>query len=565
MITKIQGYNPAFKAAQVNIVATSDNHGNFLTWPLLAQTVQNNKKDIFIKSEDASTLNLLAIAGDWFINPSKKGFLTNPNATNGSVQNKFLNNFINFVRKQAGKDANFDALFTMGNHDLDAGDTFIYKVMKNPDMKTLITNVDIENSPGIKKIMQDSDNVVKSHIYVIPDDKNPNIQHKILFLGVTIPSMQFYNPGLLKQMTFFDDCDKKDAYLTENDLQNTFMSVKKEVDKFKSENPKGAVILMSHTGAPISKMIRKYVPDINIILNGHDHKKLTSMKDHTNIDSLGKDNEIIKAINIKFDDDGDLEKDVNTYFSQTTSKVDLDKNPLQILLYKLLSEDLKPLVSLTDISGDEAELVYTEKDIRCKNSELANWLTSAVKRTVRDITGNGNVIVGIQSSIIRGGLKNDSNNLDIMKVFDGVSEDLSNIQIGTLTGEELVGLIVENITSNLKDSKRNTIIQWSDIQVNRTLISDILNKESNKSFEDAIKIRNEATNEFQPVNLEDCYTIAIGEKFLVKNDIVWPGKIRDRFTSLDQTYDRLLRSYIASDEINYQLKITPKTREKRII
>ena len=55
------------------------------------------------------------------------------------------------------------------------------------------------------------------------------------------------------------------------------------------------------------------------------------------------------------------------------------------------------------------------------------------------------------------------------------------------------------------------------------------------------------------------------EKFLVKNDIVWPGKIRDRFVSLDKTYDQMLRSYIASDDINYQLKITPKTTENRIL
>ena len=407
----------------------------------------------------------------------------------------------------------------MGNHDLDAGDAFIYKVMKRPNMKTLVTNVDIENSPGIQKMMDKTSNVTKSHVYSIPDDKDPNMVHKVLLMGVTIPSMKFYNPGLLKQMSFFDDCNKKDANLTEADLQNTFKVVKEEVKKKKKENPKGAVVLMSHTGATISKMIRKHVPDIDVILNGHDHKNLTSMKEQTNIDSLGKDNEIIKALNLRFDDDGDLEKEVNTYFAKTTSKVDFDKNPLRILLYKLLSEDLKPLVSLTDISGNEAELVYNEKDIRCKNSYLANWLTSAVKRTVRDICQDKDVIVGIQSSIIRGGLKNGSNNLDIMKIFDGVSEDLSNVQIGSVQGNELVGLIVENIKGNLKDPKRNTIIQWSDIQVNRTLISEILSGDSNKSLDSAIKVRDDATNEFRPIDLNKRYKIAIGEKFLVKNDI----------------------------------------------
>lgn len=564
MIGSIQGYSPSFKAAQLNILATSDNHGNFLTWPLLAQTVENNKKDIFQKAEEDSTLNLLAINGDWFINPSKNGFLTDPDANSGKLQFSILNQFIDFVRKQAGKDAKFDTVYTMGNHDLDAGDSFMYNVMRKAKMNTLITNVDVENSPGIQKVLNKTDKVTKSKVYSIPDDKNPYLEHKVLLLGVTIPSMKFYNPGLLKDMRFFDDCNKKDANLKEEDLLNTFNAVKEEVEKFKEENPKGAVIVMSHTGAPISKMIKKHVPEIDVILNGHDHKNLTSLIGSTNIDSLGKDNEIIKAFSLKFDDDGDLEKEVNTYVSKATSTEKLDKNPINTHMRELLAEDLKPLVSVTDISGSEAELPYNELEVRSKNSYLANYLTSAVKRSVRKLTGENDVIVGIQSSIIRGGLKNDSNNLAIMKIFDGVSEDLSNVKIGALSGEELVGLITENVKSNLKNPKRNTLIQWSDIKINRTLISDIVEGKSKKDFSDAIQVRNNITNEFEPINLNKKYKIAIGEKFLVKDDIEWPGRIRDRFVSLDRTYDKLLRSYISSDEINYQLKVTPKTKENRI-
>ncbi len=365
-------------------------------------------------------------------------------------------------------------------------------------------------------------------------------------------------------MKFFDDCNKKDANLKKDDLQRTLDSIRKEVQTFKKKNPKGAVVLLSHMGNPISKMIRDEIPDIDVILNGHDHKNLITMKNSTNIDSLGKDNEIVKALNLRFDDDGNLEKDINTYFTKTTSKVDIEQNPMQVFSNEILSEDLKPLVSLTDILGNKEELPYSE-DIRYKNSYLANWLTSALKRPLRELCHDDDIIVGVQSSIIRGGLKDGSNNLAIMKIFDGVSEDLSNIRIGEISGEELVGLITENIEGNLKAPKRNTIIQWSDIQVNRTLIADIFDKKSKKSFADAIKVRNKYTNEFEPIDLDKGYRIAIGEKFLVKNDIKWPARIRDRFVSLGKTYDQLLRSYIASDDVNYQLKVTRKTKEKRII
>lgn len=564
-IQAIRGLQPNFEAAQVNILATSDNHGNVHSLPLLSQTIENNKKDIFVNSEDPSTLNIFAIAGDWFINPSKRGYLTKPNMTNGDIQLQFLTKFINYVNGQSGKNSNFDTVFTLGNHDLDAGDRFMYKVMRNAKMKTLVTNVDVEHSPGIQKLMLNTDKVVKSVVYDVQDDKDPGLKHKVLFIGVTIPSMKFYNPGLLKTMSFYDDCNKKDANLTPADLQGTFAAVRKEVEAFKKKNPKGAVVLLSHTGAPISKMIRDEVPQINVVLNGHDHKNLTSLKGKTNINSLGKDNEIIKSLNLHFNDEGDLESiDMNTFFSKTTVKDKLATNVLQKALEESFAKDVEPLVSLTNITGKPVSLDYGES-IRFQNSYLANWLTSAVKRSVRTITGDPNVIVGIQSSIIRGGIKDGSSNLDIMKIFDGVSEDLSDVQVGRIKGEELVGLIVENIKGNLKAPKRNTIIQWSDIQVNRTMIANILEGKIDKPFSDAIRVRNEETNEFEPIETYKQYKIAIGEKFLVKDDIEWPGRIRDRFNSMHRTYDQLLRSYIASDDINFQLKVTQKTQEQRIL
>ncbi|MBQ7287322.1 MAG: metallophosphoesterase [Candidatus Gastranaerophilales bacterium] len=566
MITKIDSrQNIAFKSAQVNILATADNHGNLSSIPLLTETIKANKSDIFIKSDEDSTLNIFAIVGDWHINPSKKGFLTNKKLTNGDIQKRFLDKTIDYVRNLLGKKAHFDAIFTMGNHDLDGGDGFIYDVMDSKNRKSLVTNVDIENSPLLKKEMETNPNIAKSIVYEVQDDKNPDLKHKVLFLGVTIPSMQFYNPGLLKGMSFYDDVNKKDANLKKEDLTETFEVVKAEVDKFKKENPKGVVVLLSHMGGTISEMIRQEVPQINIILNGHDHKNLTTLSGKTNINSLGQNNEMIKALNLKFDDNGDLiTTSLNTFFTMTTVKDELESNPLTKFLEKSFKEDAKPIVSLKDMSDDPATLDYGDV-IRYQNSHLANYLTSAVKRSVRSIIGLNDVIVGIQSSIIRGGIKDGSTNLEIMKVFDGVSEDLSDVKVGRVTGEELVGMITENIEANLKAPKRNTIIHWSDIQVNRTLLNEILNGNSKKRPQDAIKVRSSACNDFVDVDLDKSYIIAIGEKYLVKDDIYWPGQIRDRFRSLGQTYDQLFRSYISSDDINFQLKVTQKTKEDRII
>lgn len=564
-IISAQGFNKSasFKAAQVNILATSDNHGNVHSLPKFVKTVETNKSDIFQKASKPSTLNVFALAGDWFINPSKKGFRTKPKMTNGDIQLRFLNETIDSVKNAAGKGSRFETIFTMGNHDLDGGDKFMYKVANSAPMKTLVTNVDMPNSPGMQSVAENKpDKIAKSFEFEIPDDKNPDLKHKVLFVGVTIPTMDFYNPGLLKKMRFYDNGNSKDANLNEEDIQGTIQSISKEVDKFKKANPKGAVVLLSHMGDRLSKIIRDNVPQINVILNGHDHVFKTSLKGKTNINSLGKDNEMIKSLNLNFNDDGDLETiDMNTFFSDLTLIDDLDKHPIQLKLQDSFEEDMKPIVDIANYAGDESELDYGN-EIRYSNSYLANYLTSAVKRSVREMHPDV-FSVAIQSSIIRGGIKQDSNNLDLMKVFDGVSENLSNLRIGDVTGYELAGLITENIQANLKAPTRNTIIHWSDVQIDRTLMSQISEGKSDKKYIDAIKVRKDGSKEFEPIDPMKKYKIVLPEKYLVKDDIKWPQRIRANFKSLGKTYDQLFREYL--EEVQYLVKITDKTKEQRIL
>ena len=634
MITRVQSGSPDFKAARINILATADNHGNIMQLPRVLKTIENNAKEIFPKAESPSTFNFLTIVGDWFINPSKKGLLTHPELSNGDMQNlamlKTIDSVKVLLKKLAaktsgiisGKTAELNVLFTPGNHDLDAGDKFLLNVMKKNPMKTLITNVDLNKSPAVQEAMSLSDNIIKSAVYSIPDDKRDDLLHKVLFVSATIPSMDFYNPGLCKGLEFYDNSNKKDANLTEADIQETINSIKEKVDDFKLENPKGAVVLLSHMGGRLSEIIRSNVPQINHVLNGHDHKNVQSNVGKTSINSLGKDNEMIKALNFEFDDDGNLIKATMTpYFTETTVADGLEKHPFQIFLNDFFEKDLEPLVSLGEIKSEKAveeaesrfpqqldalftklgitditqrttlmkndsfkELMFSEaskeleksesvnkglnkltygNEIRYQNSYLMNYLTSAVKRTVREKYDSDVFTVALQSSIVRGGLEDGADNLRVMNVFAGVSEDLSNLRIGDVKGEELVGLIVENVLANLKAPTRNTIIHWSDVQVNRSLIEAIKSGKAEAKYSDAVRVRNKLTKEFEPIDMQENYKMVIGEKFLVKDDIEWPGRIRERFVSLEKTYDELFREYISS--VNYKLHITPKTKEQRII
>ena len=158
--------NISFQGARINILATADNHGNVLKMPIWLKTVENNAKDIFEKSNEESTRNFFAIVGDWFINPSKQGYLTKPKLTNGDLQNLTMLKTIEMLRgivtNVAQGAAYFETLFTAGNHCLDAGDGFLLNVMKKNPMKSLITNVNLNKSPAVVRAMEESDNIVKS-------------------------------------------------------------------------------------------------------------------------------------------------------------------------------------------------------------------------------------------------------------------------------------------------------------------------------------------------------------------------------------------------------------------
>ena len=147
-----------FRAGYLNILATADNHGKVMELPKVIKSIENNAGNIFQNAESKSTLNLLSIVGDWFINPSKKGFITNPELSNGDIQKWALIRFIDSIKKilqkqinifTGGLNYNFSTVYAMGNHCLDAGTDFILEVMKTCPMKSLITNVDLSKSNKI--------------------------------------------------------------------------------------------------------------------------------------------------------------------------------------------------------------------------------------------------------------------------------------------------------------------------------------------------------------------------------------------------------------------------------
>lgn len=196
-----------------------------------------------------------------------------------------------------------------------------------------------------------------------------------------------------------------------SDLQQTFECIRQQVSEFKKEYPKGAIILSSHTGNRISEMIRDQVKDINTIINGHDHVETTTFQGQTTIFSMGKDNELLRSLSLEFDDFGDLKPIRERSYRPLNADMN-DGQPSEIkdFMDENFKEDVTPIVAVRDLSG-EMDMLHYDESIRLSNSYLANYLTSAVKRSVREVRPSIDA-VAIQSSVIRGGIRDKSSNLD---------------------------------------------------------------------------------------------------------------------------------------------------------
>lgn len=581
-----------FSGARVNIVENSDNHGNLNNLPDFYNAIKQNGKDIFQKANEPSTLNLYINAGDYFANPSKKGLLSYPDKTNGEVQRDFFELLIKKIQKVSNitchrlnedakkkgqaiklEQAKFDALYTPGNHCYDGGDEMLYKLLRSiKSLTTIITNFDAQKSPLLRKeLRRNNPNFATKKTYEIPDDKDPNKIHHLMVLGAVIPAMEYYNPGLLKGTEFVDEQGKKDSKMSRADIEGTIAAIKKEVAAFKAEHPKGIVVLSSHMGTKLSKEVAKTVPGITEILDAHKHDILTTsmLNTGTSISSLGQDNEIVKTVSLIINDDGDVEeRESRTYASDQyrLEESEWKQNSLYRMLMNNYAEDHKPVLRILDPTPGLHSFEY-KANIRSANSNLANFLTTSVKHAINKIPGQEDVnIVGIQSSIIRGGLRDGSNNFEIFKVFDGVSEDLADVKVGTINGKELIDLIVENIRENIEDSGRNTIIHWSDVRVNRSGIDKALKNNPNLSIREAskyVETRESEDKTYERVRVNKKYKIAIADKYLKKTDIETPAIIRDRFESIGQTYHKLFKQYLE----NAGNKVTMEEiyREERIV
>lgn len=554
--------NIAFGAGRINILAMADNHGKLTTMPALFEGIKQNFHRIFPNAKKNSTLNIFTHVGDLFINPMKNGLITDPTKKIGDIQFQFFHNFIIGIKDlfPQCKPVKFFTAYTPGNHCYEGGAKWLFNKLRIARFQTFLTNVDLEKSKLYKELNNvERKKIVNSRILSVPDDKNQNRQHKMLMLGLTNPGIHFYTPGMIRGLKVINSCNKNELSLTEKELKETCAILQKTIQDFKRENPQGAVLLQSHIGNRVADMLLDNVKDINVLLNAHDHAKSIRNKKGAKIISLGENNEFARAFRFNFNDNGNLSiSRIKTIRPKTPG----EKNPISNLLQKLLSRDIVPVLKIKDKNDKITEMGI--QGIRYRHSLLANYVTDSISKQLKMYYPNLNA-VGLLSSTFREGLKTGASNLELMKVLDGSIENMSELYFSKIKGSKLIEILDENVQANLKSPERNTIIQWSGIKINKSLVKQGLNA-------NAYSIKEGENGKFLPIDRDKTYQIALPKKYLKKYcPIKTSFKINvksdlDDVTSFyptGKTLDSLFRKHLK--ENNYTVTITDEIREKRII
>lgn len=602
-----------FTSAIFSFAAMSDSHGDTNNLPKVELAINDNYKKIFnninpLNPKDpvkqSSIYTAFMHCGDFLVNGAMKGYkdITKCSADyQFSALEKISDILGQRIHQFLGENVLYKKYLALGNHDFDGGDNALWNYLKNSSFTTITTNIDLEKSPKVKKLINNNKNIKTEEIISIPDDKNDirrkngeeELFHKIMVLGITIPSIPFYNPTLTPDTHFLDECDKKDIELNKNDLAKTLKCVDEKVRNFKKENPKGVAIVMAHTGSKISYMLWDAQPESDFILTGHDHENTARRIGKTTIQTLGHNNERLEFFKLFFNDfhkdekgniiGGDLSV-IDTAAADTT-KYTNNARTNDTEMQRWLNENL---AADNDDEEDPAmwyncpnpkyskykTLKYNEHEVRSLNSPLANFLTSAIASEIRKISnvyGDDIASVAIQSSVIRGGIKEKMSSIDAMGIFGGLSESLSTLSVGEVSGEELAGIIAENIYGNL-ESDRNSMLQWSDVRINKDMLKEIKEGTSDKSPVDAIELRDLKTeiatapstwNKVEPYKM---YKIVLPTKYLLKHTLKYVPIIKDRFKVVDdenyRTMSQLLRELHAHDG---SLSFRPKAAEERVI
>lgn len=507
-----------FGKANINIAAISDTHGQIEKTAAICDTYEKHKEDVHPDAQNKSNKSVLAIVGDWFMNPTRKGYLSFKESI-GDMQGKFLGDFIERMKAGVGS---LSTLYTPGNHCLEGGDSFLFDKTKKCDMTTVMTNVDMADSPSITSLEPEAQSkFAEAVVLEVPDDKDPDKVHKMLVLGMVCPNMDYYCNGLVNDLDILDRNRKKEMQLQEEDLQQTYEHFNQQIAKFKEENPDSPVMLLNHAGQKVVQMLCNHC-DIDLVLNGHDHKDETSVftsaatGKQTLVCSLSENAKLMDAVNVHFDDDGKYS------FSSKTLYVQLQEQDAKFkeMFDTTFAKDMEGIVEIEDPAGRTKLGV---ENIRYADNPLAKLVTDTILSDIRTTEPDTELFM-MNTSAFRQELQVDKEqpvtNMQLMDLMSGLIEKDAKIRVGEFTGETLTKMVNQNVRENNQNKTRNVLMGWSGLQLDRGNLIRLQNEgcEDLTEISQYIKIMNK-DGEWEPIDLQRSYKTAVTQKLFEKTSV----------------------------------------------
>ncbi len=495
----------SFKAATVNINAFSDTHGELSLANSALEEMKKHQDEIFI-SEKRGNRNVMAICGDWFMDGGKTGYKTNPEKHLGYFQGEMLNEFIGEVKKLA-KDT--ITLFTLGNHEFDGGVPLLDKVLSQLNLKIVATNMNIAKSEGLAKT-KEKNKLIEQYILNVDDDKNSEIKHQVLFLGISPVNLLFYQKNL-SGIKMSNNMLKPQAKVKKEDYGKTLEECKQRINKFKESNPNGIVVLMSHTGVDFADNLAKEAK-VDIVFDGHEHKDKMRVSNGTPIVPLSMNFKKIVNAKLMIDDNGKLN-------NIQIKEIYPDKNNMTGVLAEIhknmFKKDMNEIYTIQS-SGGKINTLGLE-NIREGNNHLANFVTDSILDELRQKDKDIDFFA-LNASAIRHPLKIGDkpciSPFDVMNVLVGIKEEDGKIMTTELNGEDIVYIVLDNILFNKEMPKKNPIIHYSGLNIDKTEM--IKAYENGDDITELAKyIKDARTNKAIDITAE--YKIANVEKYFNKS------------------------------------------------
>lgn len=537
----------SFRAATVNINSFSDTHGNIQLADKAYQEIKDRREDIFCR-EGKGKKNIFAICGDWFMDGAKKGYYSAEHKPKSFFQRDILNAFIALVK---GLAPNTDFIFTPGNHEFDGGIKLADDVFANLDSDILVTNMHIETSNGFLRSISKG-KILNQKIIEVEDDKNSDLKHKILLLGVSPVNLKYYQKNC-QGLTLLDNVQIAQQKVEEHDYQATMSECKQRITDFKQKNPDGVVVLMSHTGVNFADNLAERA-EVDFVLDGHEHKDQIRYVNKTPIIPLSQNFKKIVNLKLNFNDEGKLSSYELKSFNPTKNK----KQGILTDLYNfLLSKDVEKQYTIeTDKNIKELSI----QNVRTGNSYLANFITDSIIEEIREEEPNVDFF-GLNSSAIRGSLKvskkPEVSHFDVLNAVSGIREEEAEIMITKMSGKEVLDIVMDNILFNSIMPKKNPIMQYAGLSVDKTAMLN--------GYDVGCKLESLYqyvidTNTGKPIEKDKTYIFANTEKYFDKTDNSEIKELKQRSYKIGFTVHELFErhfenatsSLIAKCDVRYK-------------